>query len=55
MFNFMGGLFLGVIIGLGIGLAFMRDNPKGVKKIDDEKYDELMQLLDLAEGENNGA
>ena len=55
MFNFFGGLFIGVIIGLGIALAFLRDEIVEVKKFDDATSDELMQLLDLAEGENNGA
>ena len=55
MLTFLGGAFMGVIIGLAIGSIFMRDKFIEIKPLDDKKTTELMNLLDLTEGENNAA
>jgi hypothetical protein len=54
MFNFFGGLFLGILIGLAAGAIFLKDNIIEIQKLDDEKTNELLKILDLAEGEKNG-
>ena len=53
MANFMSGFFLGIIIGLGLGIIFFWDKIVEVKTLGDDKTEQLLKLLDLAEGEND--
>ena len=54
MWNFLGGLFFGILIGMAIAAIFLKDQLIEIKKLDDESTDELLKILELAEGENNG-
>ena len=45
------GFFFGLIVGLGFGIAFFRDKFIQIRTLDDKTTDELMTLLDLAEGD----
>jgi hypothetical protein len=51
--NFLGGLFVGFIIGIAICVLFMRDKYIEIKQLDDETTDQLMELLDLADGDDH--